>query len=73
MAIHLPDNLKQYFIAQNGHDLEAMLAAFAPDAEVRDEGRSYVGPDAIREWKRETSAKYRIQAQTTHTTIQAMQ
>jgi SnoaL-like domain len=62
MVFQLPANLTRYFAAQNGHDLEAMLAAFAPDAEVRDEGHSYVGPDAIREWKLATSAKYRITA-----------
>ena len=62
MVPKLPANLTRYFAAQNGHDVEAMLAAFAPDAEVRDEGRSYVGPDEIREWKLATSAKYRITA-----------
>ena len=70
MAIDLPESLKQYFIAQNAHDVDAMAAAFASQAEVNDEGRTHVGRDAIREWKRETSAKYRIQAQPTHTTIQ---
>jgi hypothetical protein len=62
LVAELPANLTRYFAAQNAHDVEAMLAAFAPDAEVRDEGRTYVGRDAIRGWKLATSAKYRITA-----------
>ena len=60
MALDLPESLARYFAAQNDHDVEGMVAAFAPDAEVRDEGRAYVGREAIGEWKRETSAKYGI-------------
>ena len=37
-----------------------MTACFAPDAEVRDEGRTYVGRAAIHGWKQETIAKYGI-------------
>jgi hypothetical protein len=70
MATELPEGLKQYFKAQNDHDVDAMAAAFAPEAHVRDEGRDYVGRAAIREWKRETSAKYRIHAEPMATTIQ---
>lgn len=62
MADEMPPTLTRYFVAQNAHDVEAMLMAFAPDAEVRDEGHSYVGLDAIRDWKLATSAKYRITA-----------
>jgi hypothetical protein len=60
MATELPGKLERYFAAQNDHDVDAMAAAFASDAEVVDEHRSYVGREAIREWKRETSAKYGI-------------
>ncbi len=56
----LPDTLIRYFAAQNSHDAEGMTACFAPDAEVRDEARAYVGRDAIRRWKVETIAKYGI-------------
>jgi hypothetical protein len=58
----LPAILDRYFEAQNAHDIEAMVACFAPDAVVRDEGRDIVGTDAVRAWKKETSAKYRITA-----------
>jgi hypothetical protein len=63
MRPDLPDILDRYFEAQNDHDIDAMVACFAADAAVRDEGRDIVGRDAIRAWKEETSAKYRITAE----------
>ena len=60
MAAHVPDTLSRYFTAQNNHDADGMTAAFAPDAEVHDEGRTYVGRKAIREWKVDTIAKYGV-------------
>ena len=59
----LPAILDRYFQAQNAHDIEAMVACFAPDGAVRDEGRDIVGTSAIRAWKAETSRKYRITAE----------
>jgi len=56
----LPPVLDRYFAAQNAHDIDALVACFAPDAAVRDEGRDIVGPDAIRAWKMQTGAKYSI-------------
>ena len=38
MSLDLPSILDRYFAAQNAHDIEAMVACFAPDAAVRDEG-----------------------------------
>jgi hypothetical protein len=60
MTLRLPSILDRYFRAQNAHDIEALVACFAVEAAVRDEGRDIVGTDAIRAWKRETSAKYQI-------------
>lgn len=60
MKGELPEGLARYFDAQNRHDIEAMVGAFAPEARVRDEGRDIVGTEAIREWKQETSARYRV-------------
>lgn len=57
------DNLSRYFAAQNDHDAEGMTNCFAPEAVVRDEGRTYVGRDAIREWKLDTIAKYGVTAE----------
>jgi ketosteroid isomerase-like protein len=44
----LPDILHRYFAAQNAHDIEALVACFAPDAVVRDEGKDIIGTQAIR-------------------------
>jgi hypothetical protein len=63
MTIDLPTVLQRYFEAQNTHDIVAMVACFAPDAAVRDEGRDIRGAEAIRGWKKETSARYRIKAE----------
>lgn len=63
MSLDLPEILRRYFEAQNAHDIDAMVACFAPDATVHDEGHTHVGTDPIRAWKKETSAKYRINAE----------
>jgi hypothetical protein len=60
MSLNLPEPLPRYFAAQNALDAEAMTACFAPDAEVQDEGGTYVGRDQILGWKHDTIAKYAI-------------
>ncbi|MEI9994886.1 MAG: nuclear transport factor 2 family protein [Rhizomicrobium sp.] len=69
MALDLPSTLSRYLDAQNRHDIEALVACFAPDARVRDEGRDIVGSDAIRAWKEQTSAKYRVTVEPLETQI----
>ena len=63
MTPPLPAVLNRYFEAQNAHDIDAMVTCFAPDAAVRDEGRDYLGAEAIRAWKEDTSRRYHITAQ----------
>jgi len=63
MTLALPHLLDRYFAAQNAHDLDGMVACFAPDAAVHDEGEDIVGTDAIRAWKQKTSAKYQVTAE----------
>jgi hypothetical protein len=60
VELDLPEPLDRYFAAQNAHDIEAMVACFAPDARVRDEGKDYLGRDDVRRWKEYTVAKYGI-------------
>jgi hypothetical protein len=67
----LPDILDRYFTAQNAHDIDAMVACFTPDAVVRDEGKDIVGTQAIRAWKIETGAKYRITAEPIESRLEA--
>jgi ketosteroid isomerase-like protein len=58
MTARLPKVLAEYFAATNAHDVGAMIAAFAEDATVHDEGRDHVGVSAIRTWMEETIEKY---------------
>jgi uncharacterized protein (TIGR02246 family) len=58
MSIRLSEPLTDYFKAANTHDVSAMLAAFAHDAVVVDEGQRHRGLVAIREWMRKTLENY---------------
>jgi hypothetical protein len=48
-----------YLESANAQDTEAVVACFAQDAVVRDEGRERHGLTGIREWANEVSRKYR--------------
>lgn len=56
----LPPPVAAYVEAANRLDAEAMLAPFAPDAAVRDEGRDHHGHGAIRAWIVETNRRFRV-------------
>ena len=56
--MHLPPAVDLYVKAENAGDVESLSECFAPHATVHDEGRTYVGLAAIREWKAETKKKY---------------
>ncbi len=60
MSLVLPPPLPAYFAAKNTHDIDAMLAQFAHDAHVRDEGQDHRGTDAIRGWIAHTTSKYAV-------------
>jgi len=63
MSANLPRVLADYFTATNAHDVGAMIAAFAEDATVQDEGRDHAGVAAIRAWMKETIEKYDYKAE----------
>jgi len=52
----LPASVQTYFDADKA--AAAPIGAFAPDAVVQDEGKSYVGHDAIEAWWRAAKANY---------------
>src|SRR6267143_6774400 len=58
ILVHLPPAIDLYVKAENAGDFESLSQCFAPDAIVRDEGRTYVGLAAIKKWKAETKKKY---------------
>lgn len=59
----LPPPIKTYFDAEARNDADALMPAFAADAQVRDEGATHTGPDAIRDWWTAAKAKYQHQAE----------
>ena len=59
MKLDLPAPIARYIDAENRADADALAAAFAEHAVVRDEGRTIEGLAAIKAWKAETSRKYR--------------
>lgn len=60
MALDLPTPIAAYYAAKNRHDIDAMLAPFAENAVVHDEGEDYRGHTAIRAWMEHTTAKYAV-------------
>ena len=57
MTINLPEPIAAYF-ATDRLAGETVARCFTREAVVKDEGRTYVGPAAIKRWKTEASAKY---------------
>jgi hypothetical protein len=58
MSILLPPPVDLYVKIENSGDVEALSECFASDATVRDEGHTYEGLAAIKEWKGDTKTKY---------------
>jgi SnoaL-like domain len=61
MSIELPKPIHDYFDSANDADIERMIAPFADQATVRDEGIERAGRRAIRDWM-ETTQKYGAKA-----------
>ena len=61
----VPKPLNAYIAASNRQDFDAMLAPFAPDAIVQDEGRIYTGHAQIMGWMVAVTEKYRTTAEVT--------
>jgi hypothetical protein len=57
MTLELPKPVAAYFIADEVNG-EAVSQCFTENAVVKDEGHTYQGRGAIKQWKTEASAKY---------------
>ena len=57
MTIELARPIAAYFAADK-RDSEAIARCFTEDAVVKDEGHTYAGLSAIKQWKADPSAKY---------------
>ena len=58
MTIQLPEVIAGYFAADKKGNAKAISEYFTPDAVVKDEGNTYTGRDAIRQWMANASTKY---------------
>lgn len=58
----LPEAVARYFDATNRFDAESAAACFTPEATVRDDGKTHVGTDEIRNWVSHASKEYQPQA-----------
>ncbi|KQW45100.1 hypothetical protein ASC77_20185 [Nocardioides sp. Root1257] len=46
------ERIERYFVLAAQPDVEAYVAQFAPEVVVEDDGRTHVGVDAVRAWRR---------------------
>ena len=58
MSIQLPAPIDRYVQIANSGTAEALPECFAPDAIVHDEGQTYEGVAAIKDWMAATKKKY---------------
>ena len=58
MALTLPEPVAAYFAAEKNLDPDALARCFAPDGAVHDEGGTFRGSAAIRDWNAAARAKY---------------
>ena len=57
MSIVLPEPIAAYYTADRTSHA-ALAQCFTPDAVVKDEGQTYVGHEAIADWKADASTRY---------------
>jgi len=70
MAIDVPDPVAQYLAADAAMDTTTLAQCFAQGAVVRDEGRDYLGLEAIQAWNREAHRKYQYVLEPVRATTQ---
>lgn len=58
MAIELPGVVAAYFAADEKGNAQAISECFSQDAVVIDEGNTYTGRNAIRQWMANASTQY---------------
>ena len=58
MSDPIPETVTEFFALDAQHDPEAVLALFAEDAVVVDEGQTMEGREAIRDWRKGAVSRY---------------
>lgn len=61
MTIKLPRIINDYVDASNAHDVKSVVACFADNALVRDEGKDFHSKKMIEDWIRKTIERYKFQ------------
>jgi ketosteroid isomerase-like protein len=54
----IPDAIARYYESSADGDIEAILACFAPDAQVIDQDQTFIGPTGIRAWREAVSSAF---------------
>lgn len=57
--MQLPPVISRFVEASNARDVDALVACFAANAVVEDEGRTHRGLSEVRAWKQETEDRFR--------------
>ncbi len=65
MITKLPQPIETYFQASNSYDSEQFADCFAENAVVRDEGKEYRGPAAIKKWIEAANNKLQVKTEVT--------
>jgi hypothetical protein len=58
MSLALPTPVAAYFAAENAADADALAECFVEEGLVRDEGRTFKGAAAIKQWNTGAREKY---------------
>ena len=58
MPVDLPGPIAEYFAAEKARDALALAQCFVDDGVVHDEGGTFRGTNAIRDWNAEARKKY---------------
>lgn len=61
MPIKLPPVIQNYVEVSNRHDVKPILACFADNALVHDEGKDFRGKKMIEDWITKTIERYKFQ------------
>jgi ketosteroid isomerase-like protein len=54
----LPEAINTYLAAHRARDIDTAVQHYTDDATVIDEGRTYHGPDQIRDWLQRSAGEY---------------
>ena len=70
MTTTLPPAIDAYFKGKNARNFTLAVSGFSDSAVVKDEHCDHVGPDAIRAWIQDSTAKYDDQVTVQGTTFE---